>query len=182
MVITKQTTQEPHAIRRRAMLDKYGPQIRKLYGHDPSTVFKALAAGAIHVALAIAFQGSSVFTIIAAGWIIGGCFSNHLMAALHEIVHCLALRSPKWSRWVSFVVNAPLVLPAAVSFKKYHNEHHSDQGVEGIDMDLPTQLEQRLVRSLPAKLVYVAGYMVWYCLRPLALRHYTPGMTDDGGC
>lgn len=173
-----ETTVEPHAVRRRAILKKYGPQIRQLYGNDPFTLVKALAAGAAHTALAAALHNAPIWCIMLAGWIIGGCFSNHLMAALHEIVHCLALRSPRWSRWMSFVVNAPLALPAAVSFKKYHNEHHSDQGVEGVDMDLPTKLEQRLVCSIPAKLVYVVGYMIWYCLRPLALNTYKPSVWD----
>lgn len=31
------TDAEPHKLRRRAMLAKYGPEIRKLYGYDPST-------------------------------------------------------------------------------------------------------------------------------------------------
>lgn len=34
-------TAEPHSARRRAMLQKYGPQIRALYGNDPWTAYQA---------------------------------------------------------------------------------------------------------------------------------------------
>lgn len=33
-------TAEPHSARRRAMLQKYGPQIRALYGNDPWTAYQ----------------------------------------------------------------------------------------------------------------------------------------------
>ena len=37
------TDAEPHKLRRRAMLTKYGPEIRKLYGYDPSTAVQVQA-------------------------------------------------------------------------------------------------------------------------------------------
>lgn len=33
-------TAEPHSARRKAMLQKYGPQIRTLYGNDPWTAYQ----------------------------------------------------------------------------------------------------------------------------------------------
>ncbi len=38
------TDAEPHKLRRRAMLAKYGPEIRKLYGYDPSTAVQVQAS------------------------------------------------------------------------------------------------------------------------------------------
>ena len=34
------TNAEPHATRRRQILDKYGPQVRRLYGTDISTAWQ----------------------------------------------------------------------------------------------------------------------------------------------
>lgn len=173
---TMWSTPEPHAVRRRLMLDKYGPRIRTLYGNDPTTAVKATLAALTHVACAVALRNSPLWLVVLTGWTLGGCFSNHLMAAMHELVHCLAFRSPAHNRAFAIVINCPLALPAAVTFKKYHNEHHSHQGVEGVDMDLPTWMEMQAVRgSMVAKLCYCIGYMFIYCLRPLALRPHTPG-------
>lgn len=36
---------EPHAIRRRELLSKYGDQIRKLYGYDHATAYQVGAHG-----------------------------------------------------------------------------------------------------------------------------------------
>ena len=172
---TAATTPEPHALRRRMMLDKYGPKIRALYGNDPATAVKALLAAVAHVTCAVALRTSPLWLVVVAGWVLGGCFSNHLMAAMHELVHCLVLRRPSHNRAMAMVINCPLALPAAVTFKKYHNEHHSHQGVEGMDMDLPTWLEIRAVRGSVMKLLYCMGYMLVYCVRPLTLRPHKPG-------
>ena len=42
---------EPHAIRRRELLSKYGEQIRKLYGYDHATAYQVRPVGTLLLAL-----------------------------------------------------------------------------------------------------------------------------------
>jgi sphingolipid delta-4 desaturase len=67
-------------------------------------------------------------------------------------------------------VNIPLVLPFFVAFKHYHNEHHKYQGVEGVDTDLPSELEARLLNNFPGKLFFLSMQTWHYAFRPLFVR------------
>ena len=46
-------------------------------------------------------------------------------------------------------------LPTSATFKVYHLEHHQFQGVQGLDMDVPTQLEAMIFRGVLGKLAFV---------------------------
>eukprot|EP00953_Heterococcus_sp_UTEX-ZZ885_P005267 3311-Heterococcus_DN1.PRE.2 len=61
-----------------------------------------------------------------------------------------------------------LLLTAAHSFRRYHLEHHSHQGVIGTDMDLPPWFDVVTVRNCTLrKLLWMSGFMFSYGLRPM---------------
>ena len=39
------------------------------------------------------------------------------------------------------VANIPLCVPASITFKKYHLDHHKYQGDELLDVDIPSHFE-----------------------------------------
>jgi fatty acid desaturase len=83
--------------------------------------------------------------LVTAYWL--GGFANHnLFLAVHELAHGLAFESPLANRCLGLVANFPTIFPFAVTFQKYHLEHHQHQGVDNIDMDIPTYWE---VRRMP---------------------------------
>jgi sphingolipid delta-4 desaturase len=53
-------------------------------------------------------------------------------------------------------------------------EHHMYQGVDGIDMDLPTDLELKLFTNTPRKLLWVILQPLFYSLRPLFYKPKPP--------
>ncbi|KAB2637382.1 sphingolipid delta(4)-desaturase DES1 [Pyrus ussuriensis x Pyrus communis] len=69
-----------------------------------------------------------------------GSFLNHkLFLAILELSHNLAFSTPVYNRWLSIFANLPIGVPVSVTFQKYHLEHHRFQGVDGIDMDIPSK-------------------------------------------
>jgi sphingolipid 4-desaturase/C4-monooxygenase len=192
------TENEPHATRRRLILQQY-PQIRSLYGH--CTLLKYKIAAAVCIQLFCAYQFRHQFfhsdttttadnitnndsdtttttTIIAqqfpwyvfwiTAYVIGGTCNHMCMMGLHELSHNLGFKIPKYNQYYAiFVSNLPLVVPAAVSFKRYHMDHHKYQGVDGMDVDIPTILEGNFFHTTFRKFFFVTFQMAFYAIRPL---------------
>jgi len=168
-------TEEPHASRRRIILEKY-PQIKKLYGHDPN--FKWVAGGMVLTQILSLFlvKDLSWSWLLVAAYCFGGIINHSLMLAVHEISHNLAFghSRPMMNRILGFICNLPIGLPMSISFKKYHLEHHRYQGDEAIDTDIPTLLEARLFDTTFGKFLWVCLQPFFYIFRPLVINPKSP--------
>ncbi len=61
--------------------------------------------------------------------------------------------------------------PSSVSFQKYHIKHHSFQGVEELDADMPFHWEAKLIdNSILGKALWLLFYPIFQLLRPIRLR------------
>ena len=73
------------------MRKKYGDQIKKLEGNDPTSIFYFIAADVTHWIMAVLvtlYLGSTSYWLIAlAGWIIGGYWAVAAGLAMHEAAH-----------------------------------------------------------------------------------------------
>ena len=104
-----------------------------------------------------------------------GSFLNHnLFLAIHELSHNLAFCTPSYNRWLGIFANLPIGVPMSITFQKYHLEHHRYQGVDAMDMDIPTKLEARIVRNAFTKSIWVTFQLFFYALRPLFLKPKPP--------
>lgn len=65
-------------------------------------------------------------------------------------------------------------VPAAVSFKRYHLEHHRYQGEDCVDTDIPTSVEGWLFQSRPGKFVWLILQPAFYALRPVVCNPKEP--------
>lgn len=108
------------------MISKYGKRIRQLYGHDSSTALWVSLVVTAHIALAVLARQWPLWALVPTAWLVGGTAYNNLTAGLHECCHHLIFRRPALNKYFSYFINLPFVVPAAVSFRKYHLEHHSD--------------------------------------------------------
>lgn len=107
--------------------------------------------------------------LIVIAYVVGGTLNHSLSLGLHECAHNLVFghSRPLANRLIGFFANLPLGLPASVTFKKYHLDHHKYQGDEQMDTDLPTKIEGILFSSPIGKLFFVVMQPLFYTLRPV---------------
>jgi sphingolipid delta-4 desaturase len=171
-------TDEPHASRRKAILAKH-PEIRQLFGFDPNTKYFVTTVVICQIFIAYLLRESSWLTLLACGWTFGGGINHYLNLAIHEITHNLAFEKPLHNRLFSmFVANLPLGLASTITFQKYHMDHHNYQGVNGIDMDIPSILETRLFTNPLSKTLFIFLQPYFYILRPLLMKPKPIGLWE----
>jgi sphingolipid delta-4 desaturase len=174
-VVTKQEftrvgTDEPHASRRKAIL-KAHPEISTLFGPDIRLLWCVLALAAIQVGVAcfVAPHVAYTWKWWALAWALGGTVTHALSLANHELSHNLCFDTPILNELLGFVSNFAQGIPSAVTFKKYHLEHHYYQGADNIDTDIPSDWEAKYVTDSFRKLIWALLQPLAYSLRPVLL-------------
>ncbi|XP_067941373.1 sphingolipid delta(4)-desaturase DES1-like [Watersipora subatra] len=164
-------TEEPHATRRKEILAKY-PQIKKLFGPDPNMKWSVLMMVLTQIVAAYMIRDCSWFTVILTAYCFGGVINHSLSLATHEIAHCLAfgITRPVANRLLGIFANTVMAVPASVTFKRYHLDHHRYQGSEELDVDIPHKLEARLFKYTLGKLIWMSLQPFFYALRPLVVK------------
>lgn len=157
---------DPHAERRRAMLVAH-PEIKALYGPCPRTKYVCAVLVGAQIATAYALRESPWWVIVVVGYVFGGVINHALLLAIHELSHNLAFRRPVQNRLFGLFVNLPIGLPVSATFRHYHLLHHNHQGEDGIDTDLPTRVEGRLLRTRLRKALWMSLQALFYASRPL---------------
>jgi sphingolipid 4-desaturase/C4-monooxygenase len=147
MRFTESRDGDPHLRRRREIIRKY-PEVRRLFGYEPKTAW--IIAGIVVAQLAIASALSSAGGLLSSWWVIllasyfVGSVLNHWCAmGIHECSHNLAARTPFLNRCVAIMANIPILIPSAMAFCRWHQDHHTYIGIEGRDNDLPSMFEVR---------------------------------------
>ncbi len=166
-------TDEPHASRRKEMIKK-NPELKELMGHEPRTKYIVLLLMGIQLGLAYHFREQALYGGTLQFWLVayfvGATITQSLFLANHEISHNLAFKSFNMNKLFGIFTNIPMVLPYFIAFKHYHNEHHKNQGVDGIDTDVPTEFEARWFSGPIGKLFFMFNQTWFYAFRPLVMR------------
>jgi sphingolipid delta-4 desaturase len=169
--------EEPHAARRREMLEKY-PEIKKLYGPCPRTKYICTALVAAQIALAFFLRDAPLWLLVLVAYAVGGVINQALLLAIHELSHNLAIRKPWQNRLFAMFVNLPVGVPVAETFRYYHLLHHLHQGDPKLDTDLPTELEARFLTGRLRKLLWLSVQGLAYALRPLIVHPKAPSAVE----
>ena len=77
-------------------------------------------------------------TFIAAVYIISGTLSHTAFLLVHDLTHLTAFTNPTLNKLAAIITNLPTGIPSAISFGKYHADHHRYLSVEEIDPDIPS--------------------------------------------
>merc|ERR1711998_409136 len=89
---------------------------------------------------------------------------------MHELSHNLWFATPWLNPIFAFFINCPTCVASAATFKRYHLEHHSFQGTDVWDADIPTKLEGKLFRYTPTKILWDALQPFFYGFRPIIMK------------
>ncbi|CAI2175284.1 12599_t:CDS:2 [Funneliformis geosporum] len=158
---------EPHMKRRITILRQH-PEIEQLYGYDIKTIPIAILVDLIQILSAYIFGRIALdhnWAIIIYAFVVGGSMTQLSFIIIHEAAHCLAAPTRCQNRIVGLLANIAIPLPIAMSFRRYHLEHHVFQGVDGFDPDLPLDWEKRFIRGNTfLKLLWLNLYPVIYLL------------------
>ncbi|CEM27124.1 unnamed protein product [Vitrella brassicaformis CCMP3155] len=164
---------EPHARRRREIVARH-PEVLGLYGPDSREAVFASACILIQFAVGavIGFyaQQLSWGAVLVLTYCVSGTINHSLFLAMHECAHSSFFTSKWQNEWFAVLVNLPTGIPAAITFKRYHMEHHAHQGVDGVDMDIPTHAEGWFFRTPARKLLWVVLMPFMYAFRPLLMK------------
>eukprot|EP00536_Pseudo-nitzschia_multiseries_P007954 jgi/Psemu1/196816/e_gw1.193.30.1 len=162
-------TDEPHFSRRKAILQKY-PEIKELYGPDIRLCYVILALMVAQLGLAVyATRIDSGFAWFFLCWSIGGTLTHWMSLGNHELAHNLAFKKTLHNEILGIFANMPQGIPSAITFKKYHLEHHYSQGVDDIDVDIPSDWEGEFFNTRLRKVLWVILQPAFYALRPLVI-------------
>jgi sphingolipid delta-4 desaturase len=169
-------TEEPHRTRRMAIL-KAHPQVRTLMGHEPLTKYISAAVVLLQLTMAVTLAYMQVHPLnwkfLLLAYAVGGTANQNIFLAIHEITHNLAFKGIRANKLWAIFVNAPIGVPYAMMFKRYHIEHHKYLGEDGIDTDLPTKLELICLRNVLGKAFFATFQIFFYALRPGFVRSQT---------
>lgn len=168
--------EEPHRSRRMAILKKH-PEIKKLYGHEWKTKYMVAATVLLQTFLAVAMREASWPVYLFVVYVVGATCNHSLFLAIHEWSHNLGFKTPRANQIGSMFANLAIGIPYSASFKPYHMDHHRNQGVDGLDTDIPHPAEANLVRNrICMKASYMLTQLLFYALRPTFIKPLKPNM------
>ncbi|KAF9404776.1 Sphingolipid delta(4)-desaturase DES1 [Podila epigama] len=171
--LTMDNMDEPHLKRKLTILKKY-PEIEKLYGHDSRTALVTILAASAQVSLAYMFGRVWTETLcgyIACTYVVGGSITALYGVLIHEASHNHAAPTVFLNKMVGLIANIGIPVPIYASFRRYHLEHHTFQGVTGMDPDLPLEWEKKLIRGNAfLKLLWLFIFPVMYVVRGASMK------------
>lgn len=168
---------EPHGERARSILKKY-PEVKKLMGPCWRTKWQVLATVLLQVGIAYYVQDASWTVFLFLAYVVGGTLNQSMLLAVHELSHNLAFKTQSYNRYLALFANLVIGIPEAVTFKRYHLEHHKYQGEDHVDVDIPTDFEASFFRTPLRKACFLLLQSFFYGLRPLLMQPKKPGMWE----
>ncbi|MEI9934851.1 MAG: fatty acid desaturase [Ferruginibacter sp.] len=141
------TSSEPHRIRTKLILKDH-PQVRKLIGKNPLTIFAIIGLVAFQITGAFLLADKSWWWVFGAAYFLGAFADHSLFVMIHECAHRLLFKNQAANRWAGMLANIPQIFPSSVSFERYHIKHHAFQGIHELDADLPNRWEAKTDQQL----------------------------------
>jgi sphingolipid delta-4 desaturase len=154
------TGREPHFERTKLLLANH-PEAKELVGNAPISALAVFGIVGLQLVVAYLLRDSAWWVVLLAAYLIGAFADHALWTLIHECTHNLVFKKSSENSWLQIVANMPIVVPAAIAFRKFHILHHNHQGDNELDADLPSPLEARIVgNSTVRKILWLALYFI----------------------
>ena len=161
------TKPEPHSLRRVEILRDH-PEVNSLMGHEWKSKYISfffLLIPQIFLSVYTIDMGFVGYVIVT--YFVGATLTQAIFLSIHELSHNLYFKRTSYNRFFSILMNLPIGIPFAVSFRTYHTDHHKQMGKCGVDTDIPSSFEVNFVRGRVSKCVWCCLQILAYSLRPI---------------
>ena len=128
---------EPFQVRRKQIL-KAHPEIVDLYTPDPFSAYLALAIFIAQLTIAYYSQFMSCSAFLLCMYVFSATMNHTIFLLIHDLTHFTAFKDQTVNKLVAILANLVTGIPSAISFGKYHADHHRYLSVEEIDPDIPS--------------------------------------------
>jgi len=160
------------------MIIEKHPEVKELMKHDPISLPVSIALVAVQVTIIYLIQDQPWWFVIIAAFCSGAVLSHTLYVLVHDLTHYTAFRSRKANQFTALLCNFGQGIPSAISFGRYHADHHIFLGRPNWDPDLPTQTEIKYVNTAIRKFLYILFMPFFYGIRPYIVCPKTPNTLE----
>lgn len=112
-------------------------------------------------------QDASWPVFLAVLYVVGGTYGHTLHVLIHDFTHFGGHSNMTVNKIMAVLCNIPMGIPSALSFGKYHADHHNYLGELGKDPDLPIKAESILSKFVPFKFLFWSLISLFYAFRPM---------------
>jgi len=154
--------------RRRKDIIKNHPEVKALFGPYPLSALLIVILVALQWTAARLLNDQPWYVILPVAYIGGAVLNHALYVLMHEATHNLIFAIPVFNKLAGLSCDFALIIPSAMSFRKYHLLHHQHLNKITMDPDVVSQFEGRLIGHGPMrKSLWLAFLSLSQALRPL---------------
>ena len=169
----KMVHDEPHMIRRKAILEKH-PEIKRLYKKDSSSLFIVIGIFLIQFGMLQWITTTPWYIYWPCLYFISSTLNHALFVCMHDLTHYTVFESKFYNQLGAILSNIPQGVPSSIAFGRYHRDHHTYLGIPNWDPDLPTNKEIEFFVTPLRKILFVLMMPLFYSLRPYFVRAKKP--------
>lgn len=122
------------------ILDRHPEVAKLLVPTKPYSLLIAPLVITFSMAVTYLTKDASWPVFLAVVYIIGGTCGHTLHVLIHDFTHWGGHSSITVNKIMAVLCNIPMGVPTALSFGKYHSDHHNYLGEERKDPDLPLRV------------------------------------------
>ena len=142
--------------------------MKKLFGSYPLSAALIVGLFVLQWAMAWLLREQPWYVMLLGAYLVGAVINHALYVLMHEATHNLIFATPVFNKICGLICDFALIVPTALSFRKYHLLHHQHLNEMGLDPDVVSQVEGRMIGHGPLhKALWLSFLSVSQALRPL---------------